>query len=572
MLNELRIRNFAIIRELDLQLQDGFTAFTGETGAGKSIMIDAVALLLGGRADSTLIRQGAEAALIEGVFAIDPDRSPEAWSVLQREQLADGRSELVLARELRREGRNICRINGRLVSLGLLKSVAGWMVDVHGQSEHLSLLRVKEHQALLDRFAATDLSSYADLYLQLQGVRREIGTLERNDREAARREDLLRYQINEIQAAELQPGETGDLRAERDRLANAEKLAGLALNALSAMGDGSGSAFDRLGNVAGALLGLAELDPSMKAGSERSQTLSEELEQLSVELQDYLEQVQPDPLRLDEVEARLGLIQDLKRKYGDDLNAVLAYAGEAQEELDAIEHAEARLESLRAEEGELLEQLGQAAQQLTTQRRLAASALSEAIAEHLAELNMEGARFAVDIREQEDPLGVPVDGRRLSFSATGVDQVEFLVAPNVGEGLKPLVKIASGGETSRLMLGLKSVLARADRRPTLIFDEIDQGIGGRIGAVVGHKLKRLAANHQVLCVTHLPQLAAYADWHFQVDKQVDSGRTLANARRLDDEQRLVELAAMLGGLSNANRRSAETMLNEAMNRPVPAPG
>jgi DNA repair protein RecN (Recombination protein N) len=563
-LSELRIQNFAIIRSLDLRLGAGFTVFTGETGAGKSIMVDAVALLLGSRADGTMVREGTELALIEGTFEIEPDRIPELWSLLEQEQLIEGEASLVLAREIRREGRNICRINGRTVSLGVLKSIARWLVDVHGQSEHLSLLRVKEHLALLDRFAATDLAAYQEIYRQLRAVRREIGDLERTERETARREDLLRYQVSEIDSADLQPGETAGLQAERDRLANAEKLAGLALNALSAMGDGSRPAFDRLGDVAGALLSLAEIDPSMKESGERAQGLSEELERLSVELKDYLEQVQPDPIRLDEVEARLSLIRDMKRKYGDDTSAVLDFARQAQQELELIEHAEVHLESLREEQQKLLEQLSAAAQQLSALRSQSGVALSEAIIAHLAELNMEGAQFAVEISQQEDPEGVPVGNRRLAFGPTGFDAVEFLVAPNVGEGLKPLVKIASGGETSRLMLGLKSVLAKADLRPTLIFDEIDQGIGGRIGSVVGQKLKQLASDHQVLCVTHLPQLAAHADQHFQVGKRVDNGRTLTEARSVEGELRLAELAEMLGGRSEANRRSAETLLLEVV--------
>jgi DNA repair protein RecN (Recombination protein N) len=563
-LTELRIQDFAIIKELQLRLDDGFAVFTGETGAGKSIIVDAVALLLGGRADSAVLREGTELALIEGSFELKPDSIPELWSVLEQEQLIENPGELVLAREIRREGRNICRINGRTVSLGVLKSVAEWLVDVHGQSEHLSLLRVKEHLALLDRFAGTDLAAYTGIYQRLNAVRGEMHALERTERESVRREDLLRYQVSEIEAAKLQPGETLGLRAERDRLANAEKLAGLALNALGAMEDGAGSAFDRLSDVAGTLLSLAEIDPSMKNSGERAQGLSEELERLAAELRDYLEEVQPDPLRLDEVEARLSLIRDLKRKYGDEIHTVLDYAEQAHKELEAIEHAEERLESLKAEEHDLLERLSAVAQQLSALRSQAGAGLSEAIAAQLAELNMEDARFAVEIGQQEDPEGVPFDGRRLAFGATGFDQVEFLVAPNVGEGLKPLVKIASGGETSRLMLGLKSVLAKADRRPTLIFDEIDQGIGGRIGSVVGHKLKQLAKDHQVLSVTHLPQLAAYADRHFQVEKRVEDKRTLAEARSLDGDRRLAELAEMLGGGSEANWRSAETLLLEAV--------
>jgi len=563
MLTQLRIVDFAIIEKLELNLGPGFTVLTGETGAGKSIIIDAVELLLGGRAEATMLRQGAELALVEGVFEMEAGESAEAHALLQEQQLDDDRRVIVLAREIRREGRNLCRINGRVVGLNLLRTIGEWLVDVHGQSDHLSLLRVTEHLPLLDRFAHTDLDDYSKTYRRITKVRNERDKLEITEREFARREDLLRYQIDEVDAAQLRPGEVPELETERDRLANAEKLAGLALNARGALKDTVGdraSAEERLGEATGALISLAEIDAGMKGLSQRAQGLAEEINQLASELRVYLEEIRPDPIRLDEVEARLSLIHDLQRKYGDDVEAILQYSAQAGEELESIVHAEEHLEALKAEEQELLIGLAILGDQLSQARRDSARELSAEIADHLAALSMEGAQFAIEIKRKEAPDGVLIEGVRVAFGPRGLDQVEFLVAPNPGEGLKPLAKVASGGETSRLMLGLKSVLASADHRPTLIFDEIDQGIGGRIGNVVGSKLKELAQGHQVLCVTHLPQLAAHADRHYQVEKHVEHGRTLARVSRLEHEARRDELAEMLGDLSEANRKSAEALL------------
>ncbi len=566
MLTQLSITNFAIIQALEIDLGPGFTVLTGETGAGKSIIIDAVELLLGGRADAAMLRKGADLALVEGVFEVEPGDLTEANALLEGEQLIDDPRVIVLAREIRREGRNLCRINGRVVSLALLRSVGEWLVDVHGQSEHLSLLRVREHLPLLDRFAHSESDEYSEAYRRISAARIERDELENAEREFARREDLLRYQIEEIETSRLTQGEVPQLEAERDRLANAEKLAGLALNARGALEDIGGdgiSAEQKLAEASAALISLAEIDPAMASTSQSAQGLNEEIGQLVIELRTYLEQVHPDPVRLDEVEARLGLIHDLRRKYGDDVEAILLYAANASEELESIIHSEERLEALKAEESELLTHLAALGRALSETRHIAAKELSARIVDHLAELSMEGAQFAVEIEWKNDPNGVLIEGERVAFGPHGLDQVEFLVAPNPGEGLKPLAKAASGGETSRLMLGLKSVLAGADRRPTLIFDEIDQGIGGRIGTVVGSKLKDLSQSHQVLCVTHLPQLAAHADRHYQVEKYVEDGRTLARVSSLEREARLIELAEMLGDTSDANRQSAAALLEGA---------
>ncbi len=569
MLTELRIQNFAIIDDLRFRLDSGFTVLTGETGAGKSIIIDAVEMLLGGRADSTMVRSGAEAAIIDGAFRLDPSIQEEVNQILERESLLDDPEFLTLGREIRRQGRNICRANGRTINLNLLRELGEWLVDVHGQSEHLSLLRVHEHLQLLDRYAQVEdlRNSFTGAYQVLGRVRRELSELRQHKQEAASRADLLSYQINEIKTAVLRAGEEAELIAERTRLANAEQLATLAEQAIAAFDEGPlnrEAITDLLGQAAQALVGLAKIDDSMEGTQAEAQALVENISELARRLRIYREGIEYNPQRLDQVEERLNLIHSMQRKYGDGIEEVLGYAETARAELESITHSEERLQELVTEEARLLSHLGELGRELSHVRREAGEKLEHAIEEELADLRMEGASFGVDLSWEDDAQGAPAGDRRVAFSPLGFDQIEFLVAPNPGEGLKPLVKIASGGETSRLMLGLKSVLVRADRTPTLIFDEIDQGIGGRVGAIVGRKLWGVAQNHQVLCVTHLPQLGAFGDQHFKIEKEAQGGRTVTLARCLTDTERLPELASMLGGVSEPNLESAADLLRQAV--------
>jgi len=603
MLIELHIRDFAIIDELRLALGPGFITLTGETGAGKSIIIDAVELVLGGRADKTVVRAGAERALVEATFRLGPDRRAALQPLLEREGLeGDEPDLLLLAREVRAEGRSVCRVNGRAVTLALLREVAQGLVDIHGQSEHLSLLRVREHLNLLDRYAGLwDLRArVSDLVDRVRAVRRERAELERDEQELARRMDLLQYQIAEIEAAALQPGEDEELTEERVRLANAEQLAALLAEGLRALDEGSEenpAAMDLLGTAVRALEGLTRIDGTLEPRLREAEELTYRLQDLAGALREYRDRIEFNPQRLAEVEERLDLIHRLKRKYGPTILDVLAYARKAARELESITHSEERIAELRAEEERLLAELGEVALELSLRRREAARRLAQEIERELEDLRMEGARFGVEFQWREDPEGIPVEtlravGSRLriadsnlqsaisnlqsaavAFDTTGVDRVEFLVSPNPGEPLKPLARIASGGETSRLMLALKAVLSRADETPTLIFDEIDQGIGGRVGATVGEKLWRLTVagesggiHHQVLCVTHLPQLAGFGDVHLKVEKRVVEGRTVTHVAPLEGPARVEELAQMLGAGGEEGRRSAERILEEAQGR------
>jgi len=568
MLTELTITNFAIIDNLALTFAPGFNVLTGETGAGKSIIIDAVSLLLGGRSEVTMVRAGAEAARLEGVFRLNAELRAAVDPILEREELQadEDTNTLTLAREIRREGRNVCRVNGRTVSLAILKEIGQQLVDIHGQSEHLSLLRVREHVYLLDRYAELEAqrAELAAAARELNSVRHELGELVRGEKDAARRIDLLNFQINEIASAKLKPGEDKTLLEERTRLANAEKLAALADEAIIAAAEGAEdqhSAADLLGQAVRALNSLTKIDPTLEQYRDTAQSLSEQLTELGRDLRGYREAIEFNPKRLDQVEERLDLIKTLQRKYGNTIEEVIAFGGKAGTDLEGITHAGERIEALRKQEEALLKKIGKLGQALSEARRKAGERLVTGIEAELQDLKMEGAKFGVDVQWEEADDGAFVNkDKRVAFDSTGIDRIEFLIAPNPGEGLKPLVKIASGGETARLMLALKGVLARADRTPTLIFDEIDQGIGGRVGTVVGRKLWGLSANHQVLCITHLPQLAGFGDAHFKVAKRVSGERTTTEVQSLSPAERVDEITQMLGTEGKAARQSAEELL------------
>jgi DNA repair protein RecN (Recombination protein N) len=574
MLTELRIENFAIIQHLDLELNAGLTTFTGETGAGKSIILDAIEALVGGRADQTQIRGGAERAILEAVFRIPAANRPALVQILEREDLLDDSDYLALGREIRREGRSAARVNGRSVNVSLLRELGSFLVDIHGQSDHLSLLNVRQHQVLLDHYAGDMelLESYRQSYQLLLTLRRELAGLRQSEQDSTRRAEMLTFQLNEIEAARLQPGEEEPMRQERDRLANAENLAGLAQKALIILDDGNPEApalTDQFGEVVQSLSSLSRIDHGQARLYEQALTLAEALSDIVRDLREYVEKIEFNSHKLEQVEERLDLLHTLKRKYGNSIENILAFAKDAAQKLETITHAAERIAELEAEEKLILEKLSQKAGELSLKRHSASEALAHAVEVELADLRMAGARFMVDLRREAHPAGLAINKEeRAAFNENGVDQVEFLIAPNPGEGFKPLVKIASGGETSRLMLALKNVLARADSIPTLVFDEVDQGIGGRVGTVVGEKLWQLARRHQVFVVTHLPQLAAFGDQHYRVGKLVQDGRTVTQVEKLNDTSRLDELAQMLGNLSEANRSAAQEALTQARQRAV----
>lgn len=568
MLSHLSISNFALIDHLELDLSPGFNALTGETGAGKSIIVDAMSTLLGGRADSGLIRTGSDQALIEGIFTLPREMQQEFLFPLLEECGVKGEGDLILSRKLNRQGRHICRINGRIVTLRLLQEVGRRLVDIHNQGEHLSLLRVREHLEFLDRFGGlTDLRGRVEAKVKaLYRVRRELERLLADERELARRIDLLQYQVREIRAAKLEPGEEEGLEREHTLLANAEQLIAQISVAYEALYEGredKEAALDLLGETRQILASLEGIDPQLQEGRKTIEEASAQLGELAKSLRSYRDAIDYSPQRLAQVEERLDLIYNLKRKYGDSIEEVLAFGERAAQELEGIVHSEERIKKLRPAEEELLAEIGSLAGRLSQARREAAHRLSQAVEGQLRDLQMEKARFAVALEQTEEPEGVEFDGKRFAFDITGIDKVEFIISPNPGEPLKPLSKIASGGETCRFMLALKSVLSTVDQTPTLIFDEIDAGLGGRGGEVIGRKLWRLTADHQVLCVTHLPQIASFGDAHFKVVKEEVGERTVTRAQLLGEPGRLGELAQMLGQVTESIQMTAQEIYGQA---------
>ncbi|QRN82872.1 DNA repair protein RecN [Chloroflexota bacterium] len=566
MLTELRIENFAIIQKLSLEFSRGLVIFTGETGAGKSIILDALEAVLGGRAETNTIRTGDDRAQIEATFFLNPAIREPVQRLLEAEELLDDPEYVTLSREIRNEGRNTARINGRVVTAALQREIGSYLVDIHGQSEHLSLLQVRSHLHLLDSFAdlAPELADYRQTYTLLMEVRQQLATLRLSEQDAARRTDMLTFQIQEIDAAKLKADEEDELRQERTRLANAESLASHAQNALSLIEDDNPEVrgiSELLGEVTASLQSLARIDSSTTAYLETAETSLAALQDLALELQNYAENIEFNPRALDRIEERIDLINNLKRKYGNSLEEVIAFGERARRELDSITHAEERLGELESQEAELLEVLAQKAGVLSDRRHAAAEQLGGLVEVELDDLRMANARFQAAIETRPDEQGIPLgDGSRVAFDSTGYDRVAFMVETNPGEGFKSLVKVASGGETSRLMLALKDVLANADQVPTLIFDEIDQGIGGRVGMTVGEKLWSLSRQHQVMCITHLPQLAAFGEQHLKVTKQMVDGRTISDVLTLSGRDRQEELAQMLGPVSEGTLHSVEEIL------------
>ncbi len=574
MLAELFIRNFAIIDNLRMQFAPGFNVLTGETGAGKSIILDAVNLVLGGRADSSIVRAGHDKAFVEATFRLNSALQAVLTPLLEAEGLDEQfGDEILLARELRVNGRNICRVNGRTVNVNLLRQISEPLIDIHGQGEHLSLLKPKSHLPLLDSYAKLE-KERADVAAEVRkihAVQTELADLRRDERLLAQRIDMLQFQIEEISAANLIDGEEAELRQERTRLANSEQLArnmGVAIALITGVEDDEEATIvDMLGQAERALSQVAKLDESKAALLENLQGLTFQLNELAVEAQDYQDSLEYDPQRLDEVEERLELLNTLKRKYCESIAEILAVGAAADAELEQISNSAERIASLEKEKEKLLHTIGKKGEALSEKRQKAAQKLGRAVEQQLGDLQMNGARFAVEFSREPRPDGAYVGAgeqtERFAYDQSGIDKGEFVISANPGEPLKPMAKVASGGETARLMLALKTALAEVDATPTLIFDEIDQGIGGRVGDVVGRKLWGLTAvgNHQVIVVTHLPQLAGYGDIHFHVSKHVVNERTTTNVQNLDVSGRIEELAAMLGTGGETAVSGAQSILN-----------
>lgn len=549
MLRFLRIRRLAVIDAVEVEFDPGLNILTGETGAGKSILVEAVGLLLGGRASGDLVRTGEENATIEAIFE-------------------SGGDEFLVRREITAQGRSRAFVNGELTTAGALKDLSSRLIELHGQHEHQTLLDPSTHLGTLDLFAGhaaslTDLTAhfarYKDVEARLAAARRAL-----QDRGA--REDLLRYQLDELERAALLPGEDDELATTRQVLASAERMTHLCEDAFGALYDRDDSALALLGGVWKKVGELASIDAAFQPYLDSRATIKSHLDDLALFLRRYVDTIDASPERLQEVETRLALLEKLKKKYGPTLADAISRRDTLRRELDDIEHGDAKVPALEQDLVLTRSAFAALARQVSATRHQHAGLLARAIEGELGELAMAGTR--VDVR-------LTTSANEAQWTASGLDQAEFFLSPNPGEELRPLARIVSGGELSRVMLALKTLLATSrhgytaegDRRPSpaapgLIFDEVDAGIGGRVADVVGRKLRTLGSAFQVLCITHQPQIAAYADSHFQIAKAVTDGRTSTTVIRLAEGQRAGELARMLGGdtVSAGLQRTAEEML------------
>lgn len=552
MLRELSIRNLAVIEQVTVLFHSGFHVLTGETGAGKSMIIDALGLIAGGRGSAEMIRHGCERADVEAVFDL-PDNHP-VWSVLDKFGIeADPCEMLVIRREIMLQGKSSARINGQSATLTMLREVGEHLINIHGQHEHQSLLRTERHLEWLDQYAgeeiAADKSAYAAKYEQFRQVERERKELEETSRHQMQMLDLYRYQLEEIAEARLKPGEDESLAEERRKLSHAEKLAESVSEAYDLLSGAKG--LSAISRAISRLEDIVNVDPSvLKPLLEQLQSAYYAAEDAAYQLRSYRDNVEFNPERLALVEDRLDLLYGLKRKYGETIEDILAYRERIQAEADKLENRDERLQQLIDEEKCLYRELAVLAERLTAIRKNAARRLSEVIVQELRELQMERAVF--EVRLEQAPL-----------SAAGADNAEFLLSTNPGEPPKPLSKIASGGEMSRVMLALKAIFARIDRIPVLVFDEVDTGVSGRAAQAVADKLSRLAGDCQVFAITHLPQVACMADYQFEIAKRVnENGRTSTSVRELEGGERVEELARMLGGVevTEKTRHHAQEML------------
>ncbi|WP_103105364.1 DNA repair protein RecN [Brevibacillus reuszeri] len=549
MLVELSIRNFAIIKEVTVSFQKGLNILTGETGAGKSIIIDALGLLLGGRASADFVRYGESRAEVEGLFELPAGHPALAVCAnvgVQIEQ--DGM--LVVRRDISNQGKSIIRLNGQLVTLAMLRELGPWLVTVHGQHDTHMLMQADKHINWLDAYGEAALGSakheYTQLYTAFRKTKQDLERMARNERELVQRIDLLEYQLNEIESAELTPGEDEKLLAQRKKWMNIEKVYSTMQDAYRSLhGDQKG--MDWLGHAMGDLERIVGYEEQLAPILETVQTAYYQIEDVVHQLRQLSYQMDFEPAQLAEVESRLDQIQFLKRKYGKSVDDILEYAATIQDELDDMHHYEDRLQQIEKRLTELAADLAVEALELSVIRQECAGKLAQEIEQQLKELHMERARFAIDVRQTPDEDGVEIDGIKRQVDANGMDQIEFLISPNPGEPLRPLAKIASGGELSRVMLAIKTILAGTDQVETLIFDEVDTGVSGRAAQAIAEKLARVAGQRQVLCITHLPQVASMADAHFLIKKEMSEYETKTIVSRLSDDDRVTELARMLSG-------------------------
>jgi len=548
MLSELNIQNFAVIKDMQLKLGHGMTIISGDEGVGKSLIVDAISILLGARASADFIRSGSSTARVEGVFWPSADILEQLVDVLRESAIEpEGDGMLTISREIQQQGRSVARLNSRVVPLSLLRQVGQKLVDVHGQTDNISLLDNRHQLELLD--AHDNLTALkntlSDNIDKLRKYDCELSSA--NDGKSDGRQELLRYQAEEIERADLKEGEDISLQNKRDVLLRAEAIKD---NCLKAYGNLYGEERSVTVLIHEALIsvrGLNGSDSSMPSYIEHLENTIFSIEEIARDIRNYGESVDADVGQLDEIEQRLHLLSSLKRKYGSTIEDILSFHAKATSQLEAMESHHERINQLKKERDFIEKECGKLAEELSLSRRRAANSLTKLINEELADLGLQWAKFDICLRREEDKAGLPTaGGKRFSYTREGIDRVDFMISTNPGEPMRSLHTIASGGETCRIMLAAKSALKRVDPIPTLIFDEIDGSVGGRSGDTVGRKLATVAKQHQVICITHLPQIACFGDSHIRLIKDTSSGRSSTRIQVVEGESRIHELAEMLG--------------------------
>ncbi|GAE36623.1 DNA repair protein RecN [Halalkalibacter akibai] len=550
MLIELSIRHFAIIDELTIQFEKGLTVLTGETGAGKSIIIDAIGLVLGGRGSSEFVRYGEKRAEIEGLFIVDDDHPCIKKALEYGIDVQD--SMFILRRNITSQGKSICRVNGKLVTLAILREIGQALVDIHGQHEHQALMQAEHHIAMVDGFAhktlAPALSEYQSLFKQAKQLQKQLLSLNQNEQEMAQKLDLFQYQLQEIEQANLTPNEDELLSQERHKLTHSEKLFALLQDSyLSLYGEERG--LDFLSTAVAHLEEAATIDEELKDLFESVSNSFYLLEEAAFTLRDRVEKIEFDPSRLEFIESRLHDIQRLKRKYGATVDDILEHAAKVEEQLDTIIHKDDRITKLQQELEALWQDLFVEAKGLTEIRKQAATQLTNKIHEQLKSLYMEKTKFEVRVLEKLANKQAPIiNGKPVPFSQDGIDYIEFHLSTNPGEPMKPLSKVASGGEISRIMLAIKSIFSNQQGVTSVIFDEVDTGVSGRVAQAIAEKIHMISLGSQVLCITHLPQVAAMADSHLYIQKQEKNDRVKTSVKVLTLEEKIYEIARMISGV------------------------
>ncbi len=566
MLLQLNIRDIALIDEVSIELESGLNILTGETGAGKSIIIDSINAVLGDRVSREVIRTGSEKALVEAVFQVDPEQIKEIMDEMGMEPEEDG--TLILSREIAQSGRNTCRINGKMVAASFMKLIGERLIDLHGQYDNQSLLKTDSHIELLDSFGGESIRAIKHEYFSILERYKEVKTklkeLAGDPGERERKMDLLRFQIDEIRKAKLKATEDEDLRKQKTMLANAEKISNslsLAYSLITSGESGGKPALDALNEAVSHLDNVSQLDDTYNDLHRRLQDFIYQIGDLSDDLRGAFENVESNPDLLEQIEERLDLIYRLKRKYGSSISEVHQYCEAAEEQFAQIESNEKSTALLGDAKKKLEEQLYDASRRLNTQRHEAASILEDKIGQQLDDLEMKKSRFHVDIRFDD---GLDALGER-KFTQHGLDRIEFLISANPGEPLKPLARIASGGEMSRVMLAIKTILAEIDQIPTMIYDEIDNGISGKAAQKVGEKLSYISRGHQVICVTHLAQIACMAEHHYLIEKIMEENSTKTIVKKLNDKEIIKEISRLIGSgeASAISLKYAEEMIANA---------